>query len=74
MQKLTGKNTDVSLTPPTRFLITRILELDLGKTATMCQLENNCSNAMIYISYWKSLDHLYRFANGAVHTKGSSWS
>ncbi|KAF1963032.1 hypothetical protein CC80DRAFT_487452 [Byssothecium circinans] len=42
----------------------------LGKTATMYPLETDCNNSMVYISYWKSLDHLYRFANGAVHQKG----
>ncbi|MCJ1388763.1 hypothetical protein MMC18_001612 [Xylographa bjoerkii] len=45
----------------------------LGKTPTMIASEDDCSNAMLWISYWKDLDHLQAFARGDAHRKGWDW-
>ncbi|PVH98545.1 hypothetical protein DM02DRAFT_530950 [Periconia macrospinosa] len=39
----------------------------LGKTPMMMTTEESCNNTMVWISYWKSVDHLYKFANAPIH-------
>ncbi|KAJ8066261.1 hypothetical protein OCU04_005343 [Sclerotinia nivalis] len=42
----------------------------LGKTSTLVGTDDENCNVMIWISYWKSIEHPQRFANGDSHRKG----
>ena len=46
---------------------------DLGKTPALLAMEEDCNNTMVWISYWKSVDHLHAFAQGDVHRAGWDW-
>jgi Domain of unknown function (DUF4188) len=46
---------------------------DLGKTPTLLATEDENTNTAIWISYWKSLDHLHAFARGDSHHRGWDW-
>ncbi|KAF4637386.1 hypothetical protein G7Y89_g684 [Cudoniella acicularis] len=45
----------------------------LGKTSTLIATDDENSNSMAWISYWRSLEHLQAFAHGEMHKKGRNW-
>lgn len=45
----------------------------LGKTSTLMSTDEDCSNTMCWLSYWKDMESLQAFANGPVHKKGLVW-
>ncbi|KAI4158534.1 MAG: hypothetical protein L6R39_000512 [Caloplaca ligustica] len=45
----------------------------LGKTPTLIATEEDCTNTMVWISYWRSLEDLHLFASGETHRSGWDW-
>lgn len=39
----------------------------------MTAIETDWGNTMVWISYWRSLDDLHRFARSETHRKGWDW-
>lgn len=52
-----------------------VLKLDavLGKTPTLVATEEDHTNTLVWISYWKSVEHLRAFALGDAHRAGWDW-
>ena len=46
---------------------------DLGKSSTLLATDLDCGNTMIWLSYWKDIDHLRGFAHGDAHRAGWDW-
>jgi hypothetical protein len=45
----------------------------LGKTDNMTMVTPGGGNALVSISYWKSIEHLHHFARGPSHMVGWNW-
>ncbi|KAL8702648.1 MAG: hypothetical protein Q9201_004173 [Fulgogasparrea decipioides] len=45
----------------------------LGKTPTLIATEEDCTNTLVWISYWRSLEDLHSFARGETHRAGWDW-
>ena len=45
----------------------------LGQTPPLVAGDDDCSNTMVWIAYWKSVDHLTAWAHGEVHRAGWDW-
>ena len=45
----------------------------LGKTPPLVAGDDDCSNTMVWVSYWKSVDHLTSWAHADVHRAGWDW-
>jgi heme-degrading monooxygenase HmoA len=43
---------------------------DLGKTSALLATEEENTNTLAWISYWKTLEQLQAFANGDSHRRG----
>jgi hypothetical protein len=50
----------------------------LGNTPTMTSQDDGgrpdaAGKTLLYLSYWKTLEGLHKFAHGSVHMKGQMW-
>ncbi|MCJ1433422.1 hypothetical protein MMC27_002782 [Xylographa pallens] len=45
----------------------------LGKTAPLVSAEMGSGNALMTMSYWKSIEHLHAFARRPAHMRGWDW-
>ena len=53
--------------------LTTLLPSVLGRSATMLSLDRYTNNQIVTISYWKSREHLARFAQAPPHMKAWVW-
>ena len=47
--------------------------IDLGRSSDMLATDDEAGNAIITLSYWKSMQHLHEFAQSPVHRSGWEW-
>ncbi|MCJ1404580.1 hypothetical protein MMC11_007806 [Xylographa trunciseda] len=45
----------------------------LGKTSCLIATDDEASNTLVWLTYWKNLDHLQAFARGDAHHAGWDW-
>ena len=45
----------------------------LGQTPPLVAGDDDCSNTIVWIAYWKSVAHLTAWAHGEVHRAGWDW-
>lgn len=46
---------------------------DLGRSSDMLATDDEAGNAIITLSYWRSMQHLHEFARSPVHRAGWEW-
>ncbi len=46
---------------------------DLGKSSTLLVTDLDCGNTMLWLFYWKDIDHLRVFAHEDAHRAGWDW-
>ncbi|MCJ1388490.1 hypothetical protein MMC18_001337 [Xylographa bjoerkii] len=45
----------------------------LGKTSCLIATDDDASNTLVWLTYWKDVDHLHAFARGDFHQAGWDW-
>ena len=56
-----------------RLVVTAHKYIRPGQDPTLVASEDDCSNIVAFLSYWRSTEHLHTFAQSDIHRAGWDW-